>query len=321
MRRGEKISESVGSRHNPAHPLEVRGEIWTGQNSTARDADATLQDPFAVSVVVPTRDEAASTSELLMRLGRLLRHRPREVVFIDDSSDDTPYIVNAAVTRGARSVRLLARERDSRPGGLGGAVHAGLRAARAPWVCVIGGDLQDPPEAIPQLIRCAHQAGADLVVGVGAPGRGVPELGRGGLRYRLSTKLSRALFPNELAPVSDTLSGLFLLRKSAVRLEELQLRGHRVLLEIVDRNPGLRIAEIPYRFTERAAGASKANLGQAVSDAMRVLSLRLKCTNARTPRASGVSETSMPLRPVRPSSRTYDKAPSWAAIASADASK
>ncbi len=88
------------------------------------------------------------------------------IVFVDDSSDDTPYIVNAAATRGSRSVRLLARERDSRPGGLGGAVQTGLQVARAPWICVIGGDLQDPPEAIPQLIHCAHQAGADLVVGV-----------------------------------------------------------------------------------------------------------------------------------------------------------
>ena len=149
MGRGEKILESVGSCRNSAHPLEVRREIWTGQNSTSWDVDATLQDPFAVSVVVPTRDEAASTSQMLTRPGCLLPDRPLEIVFVDDSSDDTPYIVNAAATRGSRSVRLLARERDSRPGGLGGAVQTGLQVARAPWICVIGGDLQDPPEAIP----------------------------------------------------------------------------------------------------------------------------------------------------------------------------
>ena len=57
---------------------------------------------------------------------------------------------------------MLHREVPS--GGLGGAVVEGLRVARADWVVVMDGDLQHPPEMVPELVEAGRRAGADLVV-------------------------------------------------------------------------------------------------------------------------------------------------------------
>jgi hypothetical protein len=37
-----------------------------------------------------------------------------------------------------------------------------LRAANAPWACVLDGDLQHPPEVIPRLLAAAERDRADL---------------------------------------------------------------------------------------------------------------------------------------------------------------
>jgi glycosyltransferase involved in cell wall biosynthesis len=51
-----------------------------------------------------------------------------------------------------------------RAGGLGGAVVEGLGAVSAPWACVLGADLQHPPEVIPRLLDAARRDRADIAV-------------------------------------------------------------------------------------------------------------------------------------------------------------
>ena len=88
-----------------------------------------------------------------------------EVVFVDDSSDDTPDVICTLSDRyPGLVVSLLHRLPDQQTGGLGGAVIAGMQVAHAPFACVMDGDLQHPPELLPQLLQTAEQKKADLVV-------------------------------------------------------------------------------------------------------------------------------------------------------------
>jgi len=102
----------------------------------------------AVTVVVPTRNEAGNVHELLRRLDEALGDIVAEILFVDDSDDHTPQTVLAAAARSPRCVRLLHRPAGERGGGLGGAVVAGFRAARAPSAVVFDGDLQHPSEVV-----------------------------------------------------------------------------------------------------------------------------------------------------------------------------
>ena len=87
------------------------------------------------------------------------------MIFVDDSSDDTPEVVVAAIEKfPAQNVRLIHRSPEERVGGLGGAVVVGLKAACADYACVMDGDLQHPPEMVPVLLKTALEQQADLVV-------------------------------------------------------------------------------------------------------------------------------------------------------------
>src|SRR3954468_10552823 len=96
----------------------------------------------ALSVVVPTRDEAGNVAELVARLERVLPGERLEVIFVDDSDDGTPGEIEACRRRSPLAIKLLHREAGERADGLGGAVVAGLRVAESPWACVMDADLQ-----------------------------------------------------------------------------------------------------------------------------------------------------------------------------------
>lgn len=127
-----------------------------------------------LTILVPTRNEAENVEPLLRRL--MATVEPGTVVlFVDDSDDDTPHVIQAARERrfGSLAIRLLHRSGAQRTGGLGGAALAGLERTDTPWVCVMDGDLQHPPEVVSRLLEAGRTAQADLVVGSRyVPGRG-----------------------------------------------------------------------------------------------------------------------------------------------------
>ena len=253
--------------------------IRTGVRSAAGDVDASsLWDaPFALSVVVPTRNEAGNIEPLVRRLEQILPDRPLEIIFVDDSSDETPFVVETVSLDSTREVRLLHRPEGEREGGLGGAVQAGMRMARAPWICVMDGDLQHPPEVIPQLLQRSRETGADLVVASRYAGDGTVGNGLSKVRHLASqamTHSARVFFPSRMRAVSDPLSGFFLVRRDAVPVDDLKPRGFKILLEIVARSPELKVADVPFEFGERHAGESKASVSEGMIYLSQLVRLR-----------------------------------------------
>ena len=232
-----------------------------------------------LAVLVPTRNEAANIEELLRRASAAVAGIPAEIVFVDDSDDDTPVVIGALAKRqgGGCRVSLIHRQGPQRTGGLGGAVVAGLRAVSAPWACVLDADLQHPPEVIPDLLAAAEQDRADLVIASRYCGQGRAD-GLGPVRARISTACGSAaklLFPLRLSGVTDPMSGFFLVRRSAVDLDALRPRGFKILLELLVRTPGLRTTEVGYAFASRSAGESKGSLREGLTYARSLGVLRL----------------------------------------------
>ena len=231
----------------------------------------------AITVVVPTRNEAGNVATLVTALELVARTVPLDVIFVDDSDDDTPAIVEQVAAGATVPVQLIHRPPGERDGGLGGAVIAGFRAASAPWVCVMDGDLQHPPSLIPEMFARALADDLDLVSASrfrAASGR--PGLSR--LRQRCSSlliSLARVGFPLKLRNVTDPLTGFFLVRRERLRLNELHPRGFKILLEILVRTSGLRVGEVPFTFGARHTGESKASAQEAWNYLRQVVGLRL----------------------------------------------
>jgi dolichol-phosphate mannosyltransferase len=244
-----------------------------------------------VTVVVPTRNEADSIAPLL---ARLLPLGPARVVFVDDSDDNTPAVVDAVDDP---VVLLLHRPVGARNGGLAGAVIEGFCQVTTPWVAVMDADLQHPPEVLLSLRDAAITtptatatgtvtstdctnccAGtdtppvlslqADVVIASryrhGGSSDGLDGLHRK-LLSRYGTRLVRLAGQSRLTDVSDPLSGCFLIRTDRVPFERLHPDGFKVLLDILLSAPQpLRVAEVGFEFGRRAYGESSASFVEII---------------------------------------------------------
>jgi glycosyltransferase involved in cell wall biosynthesis len=236
----------------------------------------------ALSVIVPTRNEAGNIGPLLARLQAALGGIDAEVLIVDDSDDATPEIARQAATQSTLPIRVHARPPGHRQGGLGGAVLVGLREALGPVCAVMDADLQHPPELLGMLLR-ASRTGADFVIASRyMDGGGAEGLGRW---YRravsvLATRVAHRALRPELAGISDPMSGFFLVRRSCLDLSSLQPQGFKLLLELLAGNPTASATEVPYTFDVRRSGASKADLREGLTYLRRLAELRSRARRA-----------------------------------------
>lgn len=217
-----------------------------------------------LSVIVPTFNEGENVAELVRRIGAALEDVDFEIVFVDDSTDDTPATIASVARATDFPVRVI--HRDAPEGGLSGAVLEGFRSAQARWCLVMDGDLQHPPEDIPRMLDRAALGDVDIVVAsryvAGGTAGGLAGATRTAVS-RTSTLLTKAMFPRKLHGCTDPMTGFFLVDRDTVDLDDLRPRGFKILLEILARRQ-MRIGEIPFAFATRFAGESKATFSQGM---------------------------------------------------------
>ncbi|GAA0306211.1 glycosyltransferase family 2 protein [Streptomyces polychromogenes] len=249
-----------------------------------------------VTLIIPTFNESANVAELLRQLRDALpAGPPYEVLFVDDSTDDTPAVIEKAAADCPFPVAVL--HRDTPSGGLGGAVVEGIARAGSEWIVVMDADLQHPPHLVPELVGEGERTGADLVVA----SRYLPGGSRAGLAggYRVAvsrgaTWLAKGLFPRALRGISDPMSGFFAVRRSAVAGavagEALKPLGYKILLELAVRlrlplggAPGRSrtTAEVPFVFQDRFAGESKSTAREGLRFLTHLAALRSASPLAR----------------------------------------
>lgn len=241
------------------HEYTAPGEL--GEPSV--DA-AEVPEPGAVTIVVPTYNESANVRQLLHQITESVPSRlPCEVVFVDDSSDDTPQVIKEAAQDCPFPVTVI--HRDEPVGGLGGAVVEGMKAATSDWIVVMDGDCQHPPSLVPDLVATGERANAGLVVA----SRYIKGGSRAGLAgsYRVAvsrgaTWLTKSLFPRRLHGISDPMSGFFAIRRSDITAQALKPLGYKILLELAVRSRPRTVTEVPFVFQDRFAGESKSTAAE-----------------------------------------------------------
>jgi dolichol-phosphate mannosyltransferase len=213
-----------------------------------------------LSVVVPTLNEGENIGPLLHRLEQHLSAVPHEIIVVDDDSTDGS---RARVREAHPDVRLIHREHER---GLGSAVKRGFEAARGEHVCVMDGDLQHPPEAVPDLLDQARWSQADVVVGSRyTPGGEVVDfpLGRRAVAG-LARGLARVASPKVRNwGLRDPCSGFFVVRRDVLDLGALEPRGYKILLDVLHACPVEQVREVGIEFRSRPEGESKLSSGTA----------------------------------------------------------
>ena len=117
----------------------------------------TRDRPLSFSLIIPTKNEAqdiAGTIEACLAID----HPQKEIIVVDDSTDETPQIAERYADRG---VTVIHRERNENA--CCGARNLGMQRATGDVIVVINGDARPSPDFLERLIP-HYEQGADLVV-------------------------------------------------------------------------------------------------------------------------------------------------------------
>jgi dolichol-phosphate mannosyltransferase len=76
--------------------------------------------------------------------------------------------------------------------------------------------------------------------------------------------MAATVLPLKLAAVGDPMSGMFMIRASALHDARLNPLGYKILLEVIAKAHYKKLVEVPYVFQERERGASKLGTRQYV---------------------------------------------------------
>lgn len=220
-----------------------------------------MTEHFDLTMVVPTYNERERLGELVREtLALFARHGiAGEIVVVDDNSPDGTGAIADRIAEERPDVRVLHRAGKM---GLGSAVVEGFGVARGEALGVMDADLSHPPSALPGLLAALQQLRVDMAIG----SRYIP--GGACRNWPLARRmLSRfgCLLGRPLTPVRDLTSGLFVVSRQAVEGVRLSAAGFKICLELLVRGRVRSIAEVPYVFSDRAAGESKMTVREALN--------------------------------------------------------
>ncbi len=206
-----------------------------------------MREPGLLSVVAPLHDEEDTLGAFHARTMAALDGIDFELVLVDDGSrDGTPERLRALAAADDR-VKLITLSRNF---GHQAALSAGLEHSRGDVVVMIDGDLQDPPELIPEMLA-AWRRGADVVYAVRESRAGETPFKIATARwfYRLFAKLARIELAHD--------SGDFRLMDRAPLDALLSMPERNRFLRGMTVWVGFTQTAVPYRREPRAAGRTK----------------------------------------------------------------
>jgi glycosyltransferase involved in cell wall biosynthesis len=121
-----------------------------------------MKNPPKLSIVIPLYQEGASLENTMSRIQMILTslNETFEFVLVDDGSPDGTWIKIECLSRQFPMIRAI---RLSRNFGKESALAAGIEMAKGDAVIVMDGDLQHPPELIPEMVRIWRESHVDVV--------------------------------------------------------------------------------------------------------------------------------------------------------------
>jgi polyisoprenyl-phosphate glycosyltransferase len=210
------------------------------------------REPTLLSIAAPMHDEEGTARTFYERVVACAGDVPFELVIADDGSRDGTNAILREIAAADERVKIVTLARNF---GHQAALTAALEHSSGDVVVMLDGDLQDPPELIPEMVD-RWREGADVVYAVRSMRQGETAFKRTTARWFY--KLFRSLADIDLTPES----GDFRL---------MDRRPLDALLAMPERNRFLRGMSVWVGFTQtavtfereaRSAGRTKYTLGR-----------------------------------------------------------
>ena len=205
------------------------------------------------SLIIPVYNEEGLIEEVASRSVKAIESftSDYEILFINDGSADSTLQKLIEIRKKNLRIKIVDLSRNF---GHQAAYTAGLELAKGDYVALMDGDLQDPPELLPEMYRKISEEGYDIVSG--------KREGRKSKRLRTTTKLFHRLF-KKISGMEDMESnGNFsvLNRDAADALVKMKesiryLPGMRSFI-------GFRQGYVEYVRDERLEGEPKMTIGK-----------------------------------------------------------
>lgn len=212
----------------------------------------------ALSIIVPTYNEAKNVAMMYSGLAETLRDTAWELIVVDDDSPDGTADVVRNLARQHDNVRCIQRIRER---GLCSAVQWGVQVAHGDVVVVMDGDLQHDPALIPKMLE-ALRGGQDIVSGSrflsGSPVEGLSS----DLRNKLSVYGNKLINLYLGVRLTDPLTGFFATSRALFlrSLPRMQADGFKIFFDLIYYNRNAAIKELALNFRARKHGDSKLQL-------------------------------------------------------------
>ena len=215
-----------------------------------------MSKPPVFSIVAPAYNEAETLPEFIARTSAVMKKLGEswELIIVDDGSmDRTPEIVQQHAAKDKHVKPLL----FARNFGHQIAVTAGMDHALGQAVILIDGDLQDPPEVIPELIA-NWRDGYEVVYAVRRQRKGESFFKRitASFFYRLINRITEIDIPLD--------TGDFRLMDRRVVNVLNQMREHHRFLRGLSAWVGFSQVGVPYDRAPRFAGETHYTLGRMI---------------------------------------------------------
>lgn len=201
------------------------------------------------SIIIPLYCEGKHLKILLEKIQNQLDllGEAFELILVDDGSTDNTWMVIAEESKKYPTLRAV---QFSRNFGKESAICAGMEMARGDVVIVMDGDMQHPPEVIPEMVRIWRESGADIVEAIKIKRGKEPVINKIGasMFYAIMNKVSGY----DLRGASD-----FKLLNRKVINEWLKMGEHNLFFRGMVAWLGFKYVQIPFEVKERASGETK----------------------------------------------------------------
>ena len=207
----------------------------------------------AISVVIPAYNEEENIERCFLSVARVMEGygKSYEVILEEDgSTDKTPEIIDALAYRYPNIIAL----HESKRHGKGFGIKKGMAEAKGEILAIIDGDLEYPPESLPEMFRLIDYY--DIVIGV--KGRNSERRWYRIILSKLHSVVLRVVFGMDL---QGSQSGLKVFRRGTFEaVKPLMSNGFEIDTEILVKalRKGHRVCCIPVVY--RYKGSTRVNI-------------------------------------------------------------
>jgi len=206
-------------------------------------------DSVSLSIIVPLFNEERVINEFYKRTKKVLHslNKSHEIFFINDGSIDGTLRMLKQISRSDNNIKVLSFSRNF---GHQLAITAGLDYAKGENIVIIDGDLQDPPELIPEMLKKLKE-GYDIVYAQrrNRLGETLFKIFTANLFYRFLRKMANINIPVDVGDFRA------MNRKALEALK--RMREHNRFFRGLVSWIGFKQASIQYVRDKRYAGKSK----------------------------------------------------------------